>query len=309
MTELSRDTAPVSAIIPTWNRTARLADTLRNLKACHPAPAEILVHIDAGDDTTRPWLMTHHPDVRVLESRDQVGPGGGRNRLIREARYGIIASFDDDSYPVDPDFFDRLLLVFGAFPDAAVLSCAIYHQGETIKPDTHSAGWTSNFVGCGCAYHRDAFLALDGYLNLPIAYGAEEADVAIQLQERGKAVLHSDWLRVYHDTVLTHHEAPDVNGAKIANLALLAYVRYPVSMWGYGALQVLNRVSYALKNGRHAGILHGLGMIPSMIWTFRRRRRPVSREALERYLASRSGLTPLPWPAQLSAERPQPTAD
>lgn len=284
-----RDISPrISVVIPTWKRLDALAVTLDRLAACTPPPDEIVVHVDAGDDDTAPWLREHHPEVRVITSDTQVGPGGGRNKLIRAARHPLIASFDDDSYPVDPDYFDRLRDVFATFPDASVVSCTITHKNEQIGDARREAAWTSTFVGCGCAYRRDVFLQLDGYLDLPIAYGAEEADLAIQLQAIGQRVLHSHWLRVFHDTLNQHHESPRINAAKIANIALLAYVRYPASMWSHAALQVMNRVAYSLRNRRFEGILQGLRAIPTTIWQHRGLRQPVSREALRRYLEARS---------------------
>lgn len=283
------DTSPaISVVIPTWKRLDALAVTLERLAACTPPPEEIVVHVDAGDDATAPWLHANHPEVRVIASTEQVGPGGGRNKLIQAARHPLIASFDDDSYPVDLDYFDRLREVFAAFPNAAVVSCTITHRNEEMGLARRDAAWTSSFVGCGCAYRRDEFLELDGYLDLPIAYGAEEADLAIQLQARGQRVLHSRWLRVFHDTLNQHHESPRINAAKIANIALLAYVRYPASMWPHAGLQVVNRVVYALRNRRFEGIVQGLAAIPGTVWRHRHLRRPVSRAALMRYLDARS---------------------
>ena len=77
-----------------------------SLKA-DPSPQEILVHIDAGDDTTETLLKEFFsPRVRWIQSSTRQGPGGGRNRLIREAKYPLIASFDDDSWPLDPNYMN-----------------------------------------------------------------------------------------------------------------------------------------------------------------------------------------------------------
>ena len=64
------------------------------------------MHVDAGDDETRGALQPRFGDaVRWFSSDATQGPGGGRNRLIREARSPIVASFDDDSWPLDADYF------------------------------------------------------------------------------------------------------------------------------------------------------------------------------------------------------------
>ena len=65
------------------------------------------------------------PEVRVLRSSDQVGPGGGRNKLVSAAQFEFVASFDDDSYPIDSDYFARARKVFDRFPEASVICAAI----------------------------------------------------------------------------------------------------------------------------------------------------------------------------------------
>lgn len=290
----------VSVVIPTWQRKEELAVTLDRIMQCDPLPAEILVHVDAGDIVTGPWLRAVHPDVQLLESEQQVGPGGGRNKLIRAAKEPIVVSFDDDSYPLDTDFFRRIVAVFNAFPQAALLSYSIIHRDEEIIPLSAHAGWTSMFTGCACAYRRDVFLTLDGYLDLPVAYAAEEADLAIQLYAANQRILCTSWLRVFHNTYRLHHESARVNAGTITNLALLAYVRYPASMWGYAAIQVLNRIRYSIRMGRYAGILTGISRIPGRIWHFRTFRRPVGRSVMKRYLEQRATIETTEWPGELA---------
>ena len=97
----------ISAIVPTCHRLDLLSSTINRLKDCVPPPNEILVHVDGEDSETMDWLATTHPDVILLVSRQPIGPGGGRNRLIRAATHELVASFDDDSWPIDQDFFAR----------------------------------------------------------------------------------------------------------------------------------------------------------------------------------------------------------
>ena len=73
-------TAPVSVVIPTFQRHGALAQTLDVLRQCRPAPCEILVMVDHGDQTTRPSLEAQYPEVQWLEATERVGPGGGRAR-------------------------------------------------------------------------------------------------------------------------------------------------------------------------------------------------------------------------------------
>jgi len=137
------------------------------------------------------------------------------------------------------------------------------------------------------ALRRAARILPAYYVPLPVAYGMEETDLALRLHSRGGRILSSSWLRVFHDTDLQRHAEPHVTAGSIANLALLAYLRYPVSLWSIGAWQCANRVLWLLRHGRHRGIWRGLTMIPAHLRAHRRFRLTVSNRAVRSYLALR----------------------
>ncbi len=281
----------ISAIVTAYERVDQTLNTLRVLETCDPRPDEILVHVDGNQSACAVAIEQAFPNVRVITSSDHVGPGGGRNKLVTAATGELIASFDDDSYPIDSDYFGRALQLFEQFPEASIIDAALYHAGEAIALDERKAQWTADFVGGACVYRRQAFLDTGGYVPLPVAYGMEEVDLALRLHSRGGKILSSTWLRVFHDTDLERHAAPHITAGSIANLALLAYLRYPVWLWSIGALQCANRVLWLLRHGRRRGIWRGLTMIPNHLLLHRQFRSTVSNRAVRSYLALRR--TPL----------------
>jgi GT2 family glycosyltransferase len=285
----------ISAIVTAYDRVEQTLATLRVIRSCVPAPDEILVHVDANQIACDNAIRDAFPSVRILRSEERVGPGGGRNKLVEAAQCEFIASFDDDSYPIDSDYFARALQVFEKFSEASLLCAALYHAGESIGLDERSAHWTADFSGCACIYRRQAFLDAGGYVPLPVAYGMEEVDLAIRLHSQGGKILTTPWLRVFHNTDLKRHGDPHVTAGSIANLALLAYLRYPVSLWGIGAGQCANRLLWLLKHGRRRGIVKGVTMIPAHVWANHRYRLPVSSKVVRSYLALRRA----PVPAEL----------
>jgi GT2 family glycosyltransferase len=206
---------------------------------------------------------------------------------VAAAQGEFIASFDDDSYPIDSDYFARALQIFAKVPEASLICAALYHVGESIGLDARSAQWTADFSGGACIFRRQAFLDAGGYVPLPVAYGMEEVDLAIRLHSQGGRILTTPWLRVFHNTDLKRHGDPRVTAGSIANLALLTYLRYPVSLWGIGVGQCANRLVWLLRHGRRRGILKGVTMIPAHLHANRGYRLPVSREAVRSYLALR----------------------
>jgi len=285
----------ISAIVTAYERIEQTLATLRVIQNCSPAPDEVLVHVDANQIACENAIRDAFPRVRILRTEEQVGPGGGRNKLVEAAQSEFVASFDDDSYPIDADYFARALRIFEKFPEASLICAALYHAGESIGLDERSAQWTADFPGGACIYRRKAFLEAGGYVPLPVAYGMEEVDLAIRLHAQGGKILTTPWLRVFHNTDLKRHGDPRVTAGSIANLALLAYLRYPVSLWGIGAGQCANRLLWLLRHGRRRGIVKGVTMIPGHVWNNHEYRLPVSREVVKSYLALRRA----PVPAEL----------
>jgi GT2 family glycosyltransferase len=270
-----------SIAIPSFRRSASLKSCLSCLFNANPEPSEVLIHVDAGDDETPKLLAEHFSgQVRWVSASSTRGPGGGRNVLIEMSKTPWVVSFDDDSWPESPDFFQRLEQVIAANPKASVLAFSINVRGQ--KP-THLPTETlqaSCFENCGCAIRREAFLQTAGFLPLRHAYGMEEADVSLQLLEKGWQILNVPDLWVYHDTGMEHHASPNVNAAQITNTALLAFLRYPIRLWPLGILQTLNRVKYAISVRRFRGILKGLWDIPLVCWKYRAARKPVKAETI-----------------------------
>lgn len=281
--------APLSVVIPTFRRLGRLLETLARLRGCDPAPAEILVHVDTGDDETAPALRLHAPDIRLLESAAPQGPGGARNRLIAEAKHDVVVSLDDDSYPIDGDFFAAVLAAFEAQPEAGVLAMSIIHDYEPVTDRSEAVQEVADFVGCGCAYRRAAFLETDGYLPLHPAYGMEEADLALQLIDRGWKIVHCPDLRVRHATDRAHQTAPAIVAAHVRNTALLAFLRYPLPLAPRGLAQFANRIAYSTRRGHVGGALRGIAQTPGTLLRHRAHRHAVQAETVRTIRRLRRG--------------------
>ena len=277
----------ITAIVTAYRRRDQALATLQAIERCVPRPAEILVHVDGHETACADAIREAHPAVRVLLSESHVGPGGGRNRLIDAAAHPLVASFDDDSYPIDTDYFARVAEVFARVPAASVVGAHVYHQHQSIAPDAKTAEWVADFSGGACAYRREHFLATGGYVPLATAYGMEEVDLALRLHAQGRRVLQTRWLRVFHDTDLARHADPEVTAASVANIALLTYLRYPVKLWIVGVGQWLNRIQWLLGHGRRRGVMRGIASIPATVRRHRAARRLVPAAAVRSYLRLR----------------------
>ncbi|MEQ2005879.1 MAG: glycosyltransferase [Limisphaerales bacterium] len=285
--------SPITVIVTAYQRVEQTLMTLRKLLNCQPSPDEILVHVDGNHEACAKAIRDAFPGVQVIVSEQNIGPGGARNKLIAAAKHEFVASFDDDSYPLDDDYFARVETLMAQFSEVSILNAAVYHQGETIRPDARRAEWAADFSGGACVYRRSAFLATTGYVPLPLAYGMEEVDFAVRLRAQGGRILQTTWLRVYHDTDRQRHSSPAVTSASIANMALLTYLRYPPLYWPVGLGQIFNRVRWLIPHGRRAGILSGIASIPRHCWRHRLFRKVVSLAAIRSYFQLRRQSVPV----------------
>ncbi|WP_449068731.1 glycosyltransferase family 2 protein [Prosthecobacter sp.] len=277
------DTCPISVIVPAWRRVKELLKTLRQIQQCCPAPAEILVHVDAATPAVLESLRQHHPELRVLTSEALLGPGGARNRLINESKYELVANFDDDSFPEQADYFARIMQTSALFPDAAMISAAS-QDFERQMPGFHVIAVSS---GCGCVFRKSWFQRTRGFVSLPVAYGMEEVDISLQLHALGGKIIHDPGLHVKHDKLPPTEVSDDVNARVIANFALLPYLRYPCLFWPVGLWQVLRRCVYTVTHGWAAGTWKGLRMIPDHLRQHRQYKAHVSGAALLSWLRLR----------------------
>lgn len=249
--------ADITAAIPCRGREASLITCLRNVSRCNPLPCEVLIHAD-GDWQPQALLAEDWPfPVRLLSSPQLIGPGGGRDRMIRESCTEIVASFDDDSWPLDVDYFAKALAVAEAFPQAVVIGAEVFLTEKPLKSPQAIVQEATDFDGSGSIHRRSLYLKLPGYVPLAEAYAMEEVDVSLQAHAEGLQILNCPWLRAWHDRPMgdfRHSTLP-----WIRNEALFVHLRYPWFLWPLGWVRVVRRAWHHwgyehLRNLLHAAL-------------------------------------------------------
>ena len=206
--------ADVSIIIPTYRRDQVLIDTVRDLLALDPPPAEILVL----DQTPE-----HAPDVAtVLRDWDAAGrirwlrlpePSIPRamNQGLLVARHEIVLFLDDDIRP-EPG----LLAAHSAAHrehDAALVAGRIlqpWDEGKDFSADTHfhfaalQPAWIDEFMGGNFSLRRDVALALGGFDEnfVKVAYRFE-AEFAHRLRRASHRIYYQPAACIHHLKVTT----------------------------------------------------------------------------------------------------------
>jgi hypothetical protein len=152
----------------------QVLSVLQKIRLCDPAPAAIIIHIDLSDGSLEAELKKRFPDVAVLASSARRGPGGGRHRCLLACKTPFAVSFDDDSYPVDSDFFATVERLFPEHPRAALLEANVWYRNEPELPRAASLTPIPSYIGCGYAIRLDVYRQMCGYLDRPVPYGMEE---------------------------------------------------------------------------------------------------------------------------------------
>lgn len=275
--------ATVTVGIATYGRASQLTTTLRTLLEAEQQPQEIIIHVDGGDNETPGMVAScFGRRIHVIISENRVGPGGGRNRIMKRVTTEHLLSLDDDSWPIDPDFLGVGESLMESHPDASAIGAMVVVRGG-IPPERREVLWETDCYENGAVLLRaEAMRQAGNYLPLRYAYGMEEADMALRMMDAGWKIYRSGNLRVFHDTALGHHVSREVNAAHIANIALRAFLRYPPSFWPLGVMQTINRVKYAASMGRWRGIASGLLSIPGHCLRYRHYRAPVRSATIRR---------------------------
>jgi GT2 family glycosyltransferase len=282
---------PVSVGIPTFGRGLRLVQTLEHLWACDPPPAQVIVHVDQSDGELDRELAARFPSIRILSSVGNVGPGGGRHRCLQAATQPFFASFDDDSWPVDRDFFAEVVTVFERHPRVAVLAATIQFLREVQSERVAEVKTITDYTGCGYAIRVEAYRQTAGHIDRACAYGVEEVDLSMQLHALEWRILECRSLRVFHDTQLSHHSRADVVACMVQNIALRAFLRYPVWLWPRAILQIGNIVLDMIRRRRFAGLCAGLCGIPATLIHYASQRRQLPAAKIRSFLNARPRLT------------------
>ncbi len=151
--------APVSVIIPTYNRCKSVCTAIESVQQQTRAAAEIIVIDDGSTDNTAATLSNRFDDIRVIEQENH-GVSHARNQGISAALSPWVAFLDSD----DRWFKEKLAVQFEAInqtPDAALCHCDEHwiRNGKRVNPmNKHKkrGGWIFEYCLPLCAISPSA---------------------------------------------------------------------------------------------------------------------------------------------------------
>ncbi len=281
---------PISVVIPVLGSAVRAKRAVSRILNCRPLPSEIIIHCngvrDFDEAAESAYFQGSAVPVHIQGSVENLGPGGARHAMIHAACGEFVASFDDDSWPLDEDYFARAVAVMEAQPKAAVLSPVVYVVEKPPMPPLAEVNVVCSFEGSASLIRRAVYLGLPGYVPVPSSYGVEESDIALQMDEAGWEILSCPWLRAWHDRPwrdYAHSILP-----WICNEILLVYLRFPRWMQLWGWWRALHRI-YRHRGDLPLGVmLQALARVPAQLPRWRPWVRRISARSIWRHHCRRS---------------------
>lgn len=204
-----------SVVVPTFNRSSTLRQTLGALIAQDYPDYEVIVVDDGSTDDTSEMVRQAFPSVRYLRQSNR-GPAAARNAGIQAANGEIVAFTDDDCLP-PYDWLTRLADGYARYPEVAgvggyleapteVLRHNILARYERYMTREHYGARDEEVVGgfecpaggtCNMSYRRSVLLAVGGF-DEGFRYAAgEDADLKWRICQRGCRLLYIP-VRVVH---------------------------------------------------------------------------------------------------------------
>lgn len=180
----------LAIIIPTRNRPTDLTRALAKIRGRGFPDTPIYVFDDASDDPEAvAAAIAAVPGVTLIRSERQLGPAGGRNRLLQVAQARWCLALDDDCYPredfditewisKEPQANDPIIIDF---------SCFCPSDGN-LPPAGHTrASPTNAFHGGASLLHRQSILNIGGYREF-LVFGLEDTELALRTWASGYQV-------------------------------------------------------------------------------------------------------------------------
>ncbi|MDE2181835.1 MAG: glycosyltransferase family 2 protein [Alphaproteobacteria bacterium] len=206
---MNAPTSPrVSVVIPTYNASRSIAQTIASVAAQTFRSLEVVIVDDTSSDNTEEIARLAleasglpHTIVRLPENS---GPAHARNVGVRRSRGEFVAFLDADDLWL-PKKIERQLGLLDANPSARLCGCQaawIDGEGNTVSllfnglPEVMADGWKQLLWDCyiatPCALVRRADLGTAPFN--PVLRVGEDRDLWIRVARRGSVVLAQERL-------------------------------------------------------------------------------------------------------------------
>jgi len=213
----------ISIIVLNWNGKDLLEECLPSVvdaARAYDSQTEVIVVDNASTDDSVAFLRANFPQVKVIQSKKNLGFAGGCNLGVTNASHDIVILLNNDM-KVDINFIEPLVKPFDD-SDVFAVSSQIYfwdkkairqetgltfgyfahgslQVGHDMPPDDVSKVMPILYAGGGSSvFDKQKFEELGGFDELFYPFYGEDADLSYRAWKRGWRVLFAPDSVVYH---------------------------------------------------------------------------------------------------------------
>jgi GT2 family glycosyltransferase len=199
----------VSVILLNYKRLNELAECLDSALRQDYRNIEIIVVDNHSEEDVAGLVQARSSAIRLIQLPANLGPCGGRNAGIREARGQILITIDNDVSFASPFEVRKAVRAFEEHPDYHVLAfriCGVATGKLRVREWCHPRDWKefgetefeTNFFGEGAsAFRREIFDNVGLYWE-PLFIGHEGYDLGLRLLDHGYRILYCPRVSVCH---------------------------------------------------------------------------------------------------------------
>ena len=253
-----------SILIVSKNRKKDLLKTLKIIESLiDKSQVEVLVFLDGCSDDSEN-LQNELIWVKWYKSKKSIGASAARHQIYPLANSEILIGLDDDAHPLTIDFIAQVEILFKENPNVGILAfeevkgifesdSAALEQSEKEKKQF----LCSEFIGCGFAIRKSAYLETNGFPSWIDIYG-EESCVSIEVLAKGFDILYSNQIKVNHRVNKQVRNLRKQNyfrfGKQLKNSTYYFLVYYPFPFFPTVKLYWHNFKKYAVTDWEYSKI-------------------------------------------------------
>jgi GT2 family glycosyltransferase len=241
--------ATVGVVIPTRDRIDELVETCLALQLLEPKPEEVIVCFDGEYPTEAKYLRTRFPWLEVIMLVSQRGAAFARQVCLEKSTTDLIVMLDDDSYPTQRDFIDRVIDLFDC---DAKIGAAHFQE---VRAETDSVRnlkeecYVRDFASC-CAAIRSSMIR-SGVKQVPefqIQY--EDTDLGLQIYSLGFAIRFAPDILIKHKYTDTGRDMRKRHSLHARNEQWSLWMRCPAPLvFVVAPYKVFSQLVYASSRG------------------------------------------------------------
>jgi len=216
----------VSIIIPCFNQSAYLTETVNSVFASDYPFFEIIIVNDGstdGSDTIAKNLANRHPEITYLSQKNS-GPSVARNHGISIAKGKYILPLDGDDL-ISSDYISSAVSILESRPDVKVVYCQAEKFGAkegpwNLKPFSLNNLALDNMIFVTAMYRKSDWQNIGGYAE-EMTWGYEDWEFWISMLKEGGEVVQLPIVGFFYRTSPTSRRKSVKREGKRKTIAFL----------------------------------------------------------------------------------------